>query len=142
MVRDPCDEAVGQAVDHQPAEAIPAHIPGYEGGPFIHRPALLDEPLFVLSHLYGCVHSEEAEVALFGDAYDAAEQLHGELMASEQWPSFSLPLPRGHRLCIVYRTIPEDLGVDYLLHHPDWDHAETSARPPASAVTRSRRPRC
>ena len=99
----------------------------YEGGPIIRRPELLDEPLFVLSHLYGCVHSEEAEEALFGDAYEAAEQFHGELMACEQWPSFSLPLPRGHRLYIVYRTIPEDHGVDYLLHHPDWDHAEMLA---------------
>jgi hypothetical protein len=127
MVRDPCDEAVGQAVHHQPAGAIPAHIPGYEGGPLIHRPELLDEPLFFLSNLYGCVHSEEAEEALFGDAYDAAEQFHSELMASAQWPSFSLPLPRSHRLCIVYRTILEDLGVDYLLHHPDGELAETLA---------------
>ncbi|MBR7827911.1 hypothetical protein KDK95_16460 [Actinospica sp. MGRD01-02] len=40
---------------------------------------------------------------------------------------FSLPLPRSHRLYIVYRTSPEDHGVDYLLHHPGWDHAETLA---------------
>lgn len=65
---------------------------------------------------------------MFGDAYDAAEQLHCGLMASKQWPSFSLPLPRGHRLYIVYRTNPDDPGVDYhLLQHPDRDHAETLA---------------
>ncbi|MBR7827912.1 hypothetical protein KDK95_16465 [Actinospica sp. MGRD01-02] len=40
-------------MNHQSAGAIPAHIPGYEGGPFIHRPELPDEPLFILAHLTG-----------------------------------------------------------------------------------------
>lgn len=40
---------------------------------------------------------------------------------------FSVPLPRGHRLYVVHRAIPDDPGVDYLLHHPDWDHAEMLA---------------
>lgn len=114
-------------MDHQPTEPVPAQIAGCEGGVLAHRPDLLDEPLFVVSHLYGCVHSEEAEEALFGADYEAAERFHGDLMISGRWPLFSIPLPRGHRLFIVYRAMADDPGVDYLLHHPGWDRTETLA---------------
>lgn len=29
---------------------------------------------------------------------------------------------------MVYRTVADDTGTDYLLHHPDWDQAELLAR--------------
>lgn len=78
---------------------------------------MLDEPLFILSHLYRCVHSEEAEEALFGDAYDTAEQLHSELMACEQWLSFSPPLPRSHRLLNRTGFAPGDVPRDQWSRH-------------------------
>lgn len=49
--------------------------------------------------------------------------IHGD-----RWPLFAVPLEAGHRLYVVFRAFPDDPGVDYLLHHPDWDRAETLAR--------------
>ncbi|MER7758175.1 hypothetical protein [Streptomyces sp. NPDC097619] len=105
----------------------PTRIPGYEGGPLTHRPELLEEPLFWLGHLASCVHGEEDAELLFGADYDAADEFQGELWEKAEWPAFTLPLPAGHRLHVVYRTFEDDAGVDYLLHHPDWDRAELLA---------------
>jgi len=44
------------------------------------------------------------------------------------WPAFTIPLAAGHRLHIVYRTVKDQAGVDYLVHHPDWDQADPIAR--------------
>ena len=112
---------------NQHIELPPVAIPGYEGGPFAHRPELLDEPLFTIGHLYGCAHSEETEEALFGGDFEAAGLLHAALIHADRWPLFALPLVGGHRLYVVYRAFPDDPGVDYLLHHPDWDSAELLA---------------
>ncbi|MEV5342642.1 hypothetical protein AB0K93_29780 [Streptomyces sp. NPDC052676] len=49
-------------------------------------------------------------------------------MEGAQWPVFTVPLHDGHRLYVVYRAIPDDPGVDHILHHPDWDRAELLAR--------------
>ncbi|MET7814706.1 hypothetical protein ABZT26_28135 [Streptomyces sp. NPDC005395] len=49
------------------------------------------------------------------------------MFAQASWPTFTIPLRAGHRFHIVYRTFEEDEGVDYLLHHPDWDLAELLA---------------
>lgn len=46
------------------AEMHPDRIPGYDGGPFTHRPELLDESLFWLGHLHNCAQSEDAEELL------------------------------------------------------------------------------
>lgn len=108
-------------------ELPPQQIAGYTSATFVHRPELLDEPLFVIGHLYGCAHSEEAEEALFGADYEAAGQLHDALIHGDRWPVFAVPLHAGHRLYVVLRAFPDDPGVDYLLHHPDWDQAETLA---------------
>lgn len=90
----------------------PARIAGYDGGLFTYQVGLLDEPLFWLGHLYSCAQSEEAEELLFGADYDVAGDFQRQL-----WE-------RG----VVYRTVPDDAGTDYLLHHPDWDQAEVLAR--------------
>lgn len=105
----------------------PAEIPGYQGGPLSHQPERLDEPLFYIGHLYGCVHSPEAEEALFGADYEASEGYHRELMQAGQWPVFEVPLAGGHKVYIVYRTFEGDPGIDYLVHHPEWDVAEVIA---------------
>ncbi|WP_218920393.1 hypothetical protein [Lentzea guizhouensis] len=109
------------------ADLHPDRIPGYEGGPLTHQPGLLDEHLFWLGHLYSCVHSEETEELLFGADHDAAGEHQQRLWERAQWPTFTVPLAAGHRLHVVYRTFADDTGVDYLLHHPDWDRAELLA---------------
>ncbi|MFJ9150168.1 hypothetical protein ACIRP7_19210 [Streptomyces sp. NPDC102270] len=110
------------------ADLHPARIPGYDGGPLTYRAGLLDEPLFWLGHLYSCVHSEAAEELLFGADYDAAGEFQQRLWERAEWPAFAVPLGADHRLYVVYRTFADDTGVDYLLHHPDWDEAELLAR--------------
>ncbi|MFD4483250.1 hypothetical protein ACFWPU_45100 [Streptomyces sp. NPDC058471] len=110
------------------ADLHPAQIPGYDSGPLTHQTGLLDEPLFWLGHLYSCVQSEKGEELLFGADYDAAGDFHRRLWERAQWPTFTIPLAADHRLHVVYRTFTDDTGTDYLLHHPDWDHAELLAR--------------
>ncbi|MFF7381216.1 hypothetical protein [Streptomyces griseoluteus] len=110
------------------AALYPARIPGYDGGPLTHQAGLLDEPLFWLGHLSSCVRSEDAEGLLFGADYDAADDFLRRLRERADWPAFTVPLADHHRIHIVYRTLADDIGVDYLLHHPEWDQAEVLAR--------------
>lgn len=110
------------------ADLHPARIPGYDGGPLTHQAGLLDEPLFWLGHLGSCVQREEAEELLFGADYDAAGDFQRRLWERAEWPTFTVPLATGHRLHVVYRTLRDDPGTDYLLHHSDWDRAELLAR--------------
>jgi len=105
-----------------------ARIQGYDSGPLTPQTGPLDEPLFWLGHLYSCVHSEEAEELLFGADYDAAGDFQRRLWERAEWPTFTVPLAADHCLHVVYRTFTDDTGTDYLLHHPDWDHAELLAR--------------
>ncbi len=98
-------------------QASPARIPGYDGGPFRHRPELLDEHLFWQVHLH------------LGDAPDPdAGALLSELPGGDTWPVFTVPLAGDHRLYVVYRALEGEAGIDYLVHHPDWDAAETLAQ--------------
>ncbi|MFJ2745195.1 hypothetical protein ACIO3O_36685 [Streptomyces sp. NPDC087440] len=106
----------------------PTAIPGYEGGPLTHRPELLDDPLFWLGHLVSCAQHEDAQELLLGADDDAAQEFHSRLWERADWPTFTVPLNGGHRLHVVYRTFPDDTGVDYLLDHPDWATADQLAQ--------------
>jgi hypothetical protein len=105
----------------------PVVIPGYEGGPYTHRTELLEEPLFWLLHISSCAASEEAQELLFGADYEAGQRFGGRIFEAGDWPTFTLPLADDHRFHIVYRTFAGDAGVDYLLHHPEWEEAELLA---------------
>ncbi|WP_314250080.1 hypothetical protein [Streptomyces sp. DSM 40907] len=95
----------------------PARIPGYDGGPFRHQPELLDEHLFWLVHLHlGATQDREAGALL------------SRLPGGDTWPVFTVPLAGDHHLYVVYRALEGEAGIDYLVHHPDWDAAETLAR--------------
>ncbi|MEU4034610.1 hypothetical protein [Streptomyces collinus] len=109
------------------ADLHPAQIPGYGAGPFARRPELLDECLFWLGHLNHYAQSAEAEDLLFGADYYAGGEFQSQIFARADWPAFTIPLGAGHRLHVIYRTFEEDEGIDYLLHHPDWDAAATLA---------------
>lgn len=92
----------------------PARIPGYDGGPFRHQPELLDEHLFWQVHLHlGNTHDREAGALL------------SQLLGGDTWPVFTVPLAGDHLLYVVYRALEGEAGIDYLVHHPDWDAAET-----------------
>ncbi|WP_329125145.1 hypothetical protein [Streptomyces sp. NBC_01353] len=110
------------------ADLHPARIPGYDGGPLTHQPGFLDEPLFWLGHLASFAQSEGVGELLFGADYDAADDFQQRLWQRAEWPTFTVPLADDHRLHVVYRTFADDAGIDYLLHHPDWDQAEILAR--------------
>jgi hypothetical protein len=109
------------------ADLHPARLPGYGDEPFTHRPELLNERLFWLAHLHNWADSTDVEELLYGADYEAAGAFQHRLFAQADWPTFTIPLRAGHRLHIVYRTFEEDEGVDYLLHHPDWDRTELLA---------------
>lgn len=95
----------------------PARIPGYDGGPFRHQPELLDDHLFWLVHLH------------LGDTRDLeAGALLSQLLGGDTWPVFTVPLTGDHRLHVVYRALEGEAGIDYLVHHPDWNAAETLAQ--------------
>lgn len=110
------------------ADLQPARIAGYNGGPLTYQVGLLDEPLFWLGHLSSCIQSEEAEELLFGADYDAAGDFQRRFWERADWPAFTVPLAADHRLHVVYRTVADDTGIDYLLHHPDWGQPELLAR--------------
>ncbi|MFF3918432.1 hypothetical protein ACFYZB_34115 [Streptomyces sp. NPDC001852] len=109
----------------------PARIPGYHHeGPFAQRAELLDEKLFWMGHLYSCCGSGEAGRLLFGPGYAWVDHraYWQRLWQRADWPAFTVPLAAGHRLHVVYRTVPEEAGVDYLVTHPSWARAELLAR--------------
>jgi len=108
------------------ADTHPDQIPGYDGGPLVHLPELLDEPLFWLGHLASGASSEEAAELLFGADYDATVEFCRQMSARPDWPTFSVPVATG-RLYVVYRNLADDMGIDYLLDRPDWDRAERLA---------------
>ncbi|MFJ1751417.1 hypothetical protein [Kitasatospora sp. NPDC088134] len=111
------------------ADAHPSRLPGYHDGPFGLRPELLAERPFWMGHLYSCA-SGGAGGLLFGQGYAWAEHraYQQRLQQRADWPTFTIPLAAGHRIHVVHRTVPDDAGVDYLLHHPDWERAELLAR--------------
>ncbi|MGW0855837.1 hypothetical protein [Streptomyces sp. NPDC002690] len=102
----------------------PTRIPGYESDSLTHPTDLLDDTLFWLGHLSLCPQDEETAELLFGADFDAAGAYGDQLWKRADWPTFTVPLADGHRIHIVYRTFEDDPGVDYLLHHPDWEQAE------------------
>ncbi|MFF2548619.1 hypothetical protein ACFVUY_39500 [Kitasatospora sp. NPDC058063] len=111
------------------ADMHPVRIPGYHDGPFGLRPELLEEELFWMGHLYSCA-TGGAGGLLFGHGYDWAKHrsYRQRLWQRADWPAFTIALPAGHRLHVVHRTVPDEAGIDYLVHHPDWERAEVLAR--------------
>ncbi|NKY89355.1 hypothetical protein [Nocardia veterana] len=102
-------------------------ISGYGGGPYSWHPEYLDEPLFWISYLGAFFRDPELEELLFGPDWDAAAAFDEALWAAEDWPAFTVSLPSGRRVDVVYRTIPGDLAIDLVLHDPAEGRSRTVA---------------
>ncbi|MGW5352391.1 hypothetical protein ACWERV_18010 [Streptomyces sp. NPDC004031] len=111
------------------ADLHPGPIPGYHDGPFGRRPELLDERLFWMGHLYSWGNGAPGQT-FFGPGYAWADHraYWQHVWQRADWPVLTVPLAAGHRLHVVYRTVPEDGGVDYVMHHPGWTRGELLAR--------------
>lgn len=96
-------------------------IPGYADGPLIDGSSFLDEPLFWPNHLGSSLRGEEAQAIAFGPDWDAAKEVYRQVSDEGQWPAFSVGLLTGHVIHVVYRNMADDMGTDYLVHHPEWD---------------------
>ncbi len=111
------------------SDAHPVRIAGYHDGPFSLSPELLDERLFWMGHLSSCAEGGAGEL-MFGSGYAWADHqaYQQRLWQRAEWPVFTIPLPAGHQLHVVYRAVPDEAGVDYLVNHPNWERAELLAR--------------
>lgn len=111
------------------ADGHPTRIAGYHDGPFSLCPELLDERLFWMGHLYSCTEGEAGGL-MFGPGYAWADHraYQQRLWQRTDWPVFTIPLAAGHQLHVVYRAVPDEVGVDYLVNHPGWERAELLAR--------------
>ncbi|MFC4853660.1 hypothetical protein [Actinophytocola glycyrrhizae] len=98
-------------------------IPGYEGGPLIDGSDFLSELLFWPNHLGSCLRGEESQALAFGPDWDAAKDVYRRVSDGERWPVFSVHLLAGPVIHVVYRNLDDDIGVDYLVHHPEWGDA-------------------
>jgi hypothetical protein len=94
-------------------------IPGYEGGPLIDGSSFLGEPLFWPNHLASSLLGAESQAIAFGPDWDAAKEVYRRVSDRERWPVFSVRLLSGHVVHVVYRNLADDIGVDYLVHHPE-----------------------
>ncbi|MFC0532796.1 transposase family protein [Phytohabitans kaempferiae] len=96
-------------------------LPGYADDPLVDGCQVLDDPLFWPVHLLQYTHGEADELCAAFDV-DEAEmwRCYSRLSDEHRWPVFSIGLPSGHSISLVYRNFKEDSGYDYHLHHPRW----------------------
>ncbi|MEV6071950.1 hypothetical protein AB0L82_35880 [Nocardia sp. NPDC052001] len=93
-------------------------ISGYIGGPYSWHPEYLDEHLFWISYLGAFFHDIGVQELLIGPDWEAAEAFDRAVFDAEDWPAFTVSLPSGRRVDVVYRTIPDDTAIDLVLHDP------------------------
>jgi hypothetical protein len=70
---------------------------------------------FWAAHLLRQGYDEEAVLGGFGVDEQATRALFEQLVDSQRWPAFEVPMGDGRTLTAVYRNFDEDTGVDYLL---------------------------
>ncbi len=95
-------------------------IPGYAGGPYTHRLALLDSHLFWIAHLASFFHGRELEELLLGPDYAACEEFTHQIYEIADWPTFVIPLGGGRTVYVVCRTLVGDAALDLLICRSDW----------------------
>ncbi|GAA4926265.1 hypothetical protein ACFPM3_09505 [Streptomyces coeruleoprunus] len=81
---------------------------------------LVTGPAFWYLHL--CLWQEDPDDLL--ERYDAdpadIDALYERLTDEEAWPLIRVPFGGGHTAVAAYRNFPEDSGVDWFVHHPEW----------------------
>ncbi|MET7333335.1 hypothetical protein [Nonomuraea sp. NPDC005650] len=98
-------------------------ITGFEGYPLTEDSYLLSDPVFWAIHsaLTGAAGLNDIEEAFGVDIVDA-EELHDRMFDHDHWPVFTVPLRSTGNIHIIYRNLDGDMGLDYVLAHPDWPH--------------------
>src|SRR6266542_4297947 len=111
-------------------------LPGYTDDPLIDGCEVLDDPLFWPVHLLQYTGGDPGELCAAFDI-DEAEiwRSYRRLSDEHRWPAFSISLPSGHLLSLVYRNFKEDSGYDYHLHHPGWAKPVLLATSRSAAIT-------
>ncbi|MEU8124325.1 hypothetical protein AB0C21_36920 [Spirillospora sp. NPDC049024] len=96
-------------------------ITGYEHYPLVDGSAFLTEPAFWAVHtmMVGAGGLNDLERS-FGLDVDDAEALCEQLFGHDRWPVFAVPLQSGAIIHVIYRNLDGDMGMDYMLGHPDW----------------------
>lgn len=96
--------------------------------PFAHRPELLAEKPFWRGHLDACLRGGTPR-SWFGPYEPIAHRAFWRrLWAAGDRPVFTVPVADGLSLHVLYENAEDEAGVHYLIHHPDWEHAEFLAR--------------
>jgi hypothetical protein len=98
-------------------------ITGYENDPLVNGSALLIDPVLWALHamMVGATGLDDPQRD-FGVDTEDAEELCEQLFDPDHWPVFTVPLHSGAALHVIYRNLADDMGLDYLLSHPDWPH--------------------
>jgi hypothetical protein len=96
-------------------------ITGYEDYPLVDGSAFLTESAFwaVHSMAVGVGGLNDVEGG-FGVDVDDAEALCEQLLDHDRWPVFHVPLKSGATIHVIYRNLDGDMGLDFVLAHPDW----------------------
>ncbi|MBN6057910.1 hypothetical protein JYK22_38675, partial [Nonomuraea sp. RK-328] len=98
-------------------------ITGFEGYPLNEDSHLLRDPVFWALHSaqIGAAGLHDIGEAFEVDTADA-EELHDRVFDHDRWPVFTVPLRSTGAIHIIYRNLDGDMGLDYVLTHPDWPH--------------------
>ncbi|MFC5199880.1 hypothetical protein [Streptomyces kaempferi] len=106
-------------------------IKGYDNGPLVAGESLLARPGFWSNYLMAmCGDGAGVDHPIpdwFGDDGADTDALSEVLFDPERWPVFRLPTAHGPGAVVVYRNLPGDYGIDYLLTHPGGSHAQRIA---------------
>ncbi|MEU6777623.1 hypothetical protein ABZ912_00365 [Nonomuraea angiospora] len=98
-------------------------VTGFEDCPLVDGSYLLDDPVFWALHVLqiGVIGLTDIEEA-FGVDLVYAEELENQIFDDDHWPVFTVPLRSTGSIHIIYRNLDGDMGLDYVLTHPDLPH--------------------
>ncbi|MCX4821995.1 hypothetical protein OG883_19315 [Streptomyces sp. NBC_01142] len=98
------------------------HIPEYEQeSELMAGEELVGGPAFWFLHLCWWQEDLRALVERFGADPADVDALSDRLTDDDApWPVFRVPFGGGHTAVVALRNFPDDSGIDYFVHHPEW----------------------
>ncbi|GGW91228.1 hypothetical protein [Streptomyces chryseus] len=82
---------------------------------------LAEDPAFWLAHLWRTAREPQETAERFGtDTADLDAVLDRLSDEARPWPVLRVPFAGGHTAVVVYRNFPDESGIDFFVHHPDW----------------------